>query len=676
MSKFDKYHINRKLLKNKILLFKIIGILLPFLILLLLEISLRIFHYGNNLNLFIEYSGNKNFYVLNPNASKKYFTNQNIATTGNSELFKKEKDTNTLRIFVLGESTTIGYPYFHNGSFHRWLQYRLMHTFANKNFEIINVSLTAVNSYTVLGFAKEIVNYKPDAILIYVGHNEYYGTLGVGSTNRIGSNPFVVNLILNLRNLRLVQLMTNLYETIAVSPVANSEGTRMKMMVSEGQIPYQSKLFYKGINQFRSNMDKTLSLFSNHRIPVFISNLVSNEKDIKPFVSFPVDSIRFPEFKKNFTLGQKAFENHDWPVAYQYLEKANQIYDAHALCNYYLGRLVYMHENWGKAKDFFFKAKELDGLRYRAPEEMNKIILQLCDKYQNVHLVDTKTRFEDWPSHHIIGNELILEHVHPNSMGYALLSDAFYETMKKTHFISVNKGTEMSFKQLLCCMPFGKVDSLSGVYKILKLKRSWPFSETMSQDTVKIETEEQKIAWGLALKQISWQDAMDSVYNYYINNHDLLDAKKITEAMVLEHPEDPAFYEKAAMLSGELKDYEDAVFYFKKAFYLSPSSDKAKYLFVINLKLDKPNDAIPYLDYSIQNTNDVNLKLIRDLTEEIILLKKSHINDSSNLLTLNQIAVKYFKMGNLEGASKYIDMILKTDHKNKEALSLLARIKK
>src|SRR6185295_802377 len=103
--------------KKRIFLFKVIGILLPFIILILIEGSLRIFHYGNNYSLFIEYKGDQNFLVLNPDASKKYFTNQAIATTGNEELFKKEKDVNTMRIFVLGESTTIGFPYFHNGSF-------------------------------------------------------------------------------------------------------------------------------------------------------------------------------------------------------------------------------------------------------------------------------------------------------------------------------------------------------------------------------------------------------------------------------------------------------------------------------------------------------------------------------------------------------------------------------
>jgi len=73
------------------LLFKIIAVSLPFVILLVAEISLRIFHYGENLDLFIEAAGRSDYLVLNPNASKRYFINQ-AAPTGNSELFKKIKE--------------------------------------------------------------------------------------------------------------------------------------------------------------------------------------------------------------------------------------------------------------------------------------------------------------------------------------------------------------------------------------------------------------------------------------------------------------------------------------------------------------------------------------------------------------------------------------------------------
>ncbi len=155
-----------KISGRRLWLFRLIALLIPFLFLFLLEVVLRLCNYGYDYSLFKTDSSDKNYYVMNPDASKKYFQNQTIATTGNEEIFKKIKDSNTVRIFVLGESTTIGYPYFHNGSFHRFLLYRLTHTMPDKNFEIINVSLTAVNSYTILGFAKQLINYQPDAVLI------------------------------------------------------------------------------------------------------------------------------------------------------------------------------------------------------------------------------------------------------------------------------------------------------------------------------------------------------------------------------------------------------------------------------------------------------------------------------------------------------------------------------
>ena len=108
-----------------------------------------------------------------------------------------------------------------------------------------------------------------------------------------------------------------------------------------------------------------------------------------------------------------------------------------------------------------------------------------------------------------------------------------------------------------------------------------------------------------------------------------------------------------------------------------PSFGYARTLFVIYLKIDRPEDALPYLNYAIQNnTSNLNLLPVRKCTGEIISLQKVMAHDSSNLPILNLIATTYLTMGNREGASKYIEMILKADPKNKEALALLGQIKK
>ncbi|HWK06366.1 MAG TPA: hypothetical protein VNS58_22160 [Puia sp.] len=679
--------------KTRTRLFTFISLLLPLLILFLLEMSLRLFHYGHDLSLFIEYPADKDFLVLNPDASRKYFANQENATTGNLELFRKKKEANTFRVFVLGESTTIGYPYFHNGSFHRWLQYRLMHEYPDKNFEIINLSLTAVNSYTVCGFAKDVVNYEPDAILIYTGHNEYYGAMGVGSTDRIGGNAAVINGVLALRRFRLTQLLTNVIEKITRvfgSHTAKAGKTRMEAMAGDQQITYGSPLFNRGIDQFRSNMEETLRLLEKRQVPVFFSNLVSNERDLPPFISIPPDSGKFPGFAKNYANGLTAWENKDTAAAGRFFEEAGREYQSHAGCNYYLGCLAYRRGDSVQAKEYFSKAKELDALRFRAPDSINAIILQLCHKYKNTHWVDTRTAFEARSKYAIIGDELLLEHVHPNLMGYALLSDVFYETMKKQGLLSFHPEKEMSFRQLLQDMPITKVDSLAGAYRVFNLKRSWPFRDEKSGnggpldsalparslgDSLNPRSEEERLAYELMLKETNWPAATDSLYDYYISRQDWSDARKVIEGLVLEHPTEEPFYEKTANLCGKLKEQENAVFYFKKSFSLSPSFEKARKIFVLFLQLDRPGDAMPYLDYAIQNNSSgMNLIPVRKFAAEILQLQQISGKDTANLPVLNQIADKYFKMGNREGALKYLEKVLKADPGNKEALALQNRL--
>jgi lysophospholipase L1-like esterase len=381
--------------KNRGLIFGIISLLIPFLFLGIFEGGLRLFGYGHDLGLFVESSERPGFLVMNPHASEKYFGDPENATTGNFEEFSKKKGEGTCRIFVLGESTTIGYPYFYNGSFHRWLQYRLQHSYPNLNFEIINVALTAVNSYTVLGFGREVMKYEPDAVMIYTGHNEYYGAMGVGSTNAIHGNRFLINTLLKLRELRLVQLFNRSWHGLKRLFAGNKKGQReglMKRMAEGQKIPYDSEIYKQGVRQFETNMDELLALLTKQNIPVFVSNLVSNEKDLPPFISE---------------------ENGDGSAKNQYQQAT----------------LAYEKGDFAKARSLFVKAKELDLLRFRAPEAINETIVKLIQKYPGSHLADTKSLYEKNSPGGIVGKETLLEHVHPNLFGYALLSDAFYQSL-------------------------------------------------------------------------------------------------------------------------------------------------------------------------------------------------------------------------------------------------------
>ena len=53
--------------------------------------------------------------------------------------------------------------------------------FPERKIEVVTTAMSAVSTYTLLDFSREILEQRPDAVVIYAGHNEYVGVLGVGS---------------------------------------------------------------------------------------------------------------------------------------------------------------------------------------------------------------------------------------------------------------------------------------------------------------------------------------------------------------------------------------------------------------------------------------------------------------------------------------------------------------
>ena len=116
MDKSDKS--NKKGLSSKRrFAYKTISILFPLLLLMFIELVLRLIGVGNNYELFVtrEVDG-REYYVMNDKLGAKYFTNIPYNQTQNRH-FIKEKPENLLRIFALGSSTVVGFPYAPNIAF-------------------------------------------------------------------------------------------------------------------------------------------------------------------------------------------------------------------------------------------------------------------------------------------------------------------------------------------------------------------------------------------------------------------------------------------------------------------------------------------------------------------------------------------------------------------------------
>lgn len=632
---------SQQLSKRKSFLFKIGAFLFAILILTAFEGALRSLNYGSDYALFIEDPNNTSKLTFNPHVSTKYFSNNDTATSGIPFSFQKEKDPDTFRIFILGASTGIGYPYRYNGGFHNWLEYGLQRSYPRQKFEIINLSLTAINSYTLLDFTKQLVDYEPDAVLIYAGHNEYYGALGVASTNSIGKSPWLVNTYIKLKTLRTTQLIANTvysFNNKKLNETAANE-TLMKKMVKDQRIPFDSELYHEGIVQFETNLEDILELLNNNNIPTFLSTIVSNVKDVKPFIS---DSI-----------GESVSAN-------AFFGKAQE---------------TYASNNFDASNKNFIKAKEFDMLRFRAPEKINTCIESLSSKYSNIVLVNSYDAFVKESPHGIIGNELLLEHVHPNVKGYALLGFSFYKALVSSSLLKNEANITFDFKELWDDMPITVLDSVTGNYEVLMLKQGWPYYETMpiiQSDSLSVP---ELIAGRLAIQKITWDEASQSLFRYYSDAKEDENALKVIEAVALKHPQDASYYEQAGNLAAKLNQSGKTSYLYNMAFSIEPSMEMAKRISRKLIENGFFNEALPYLESIKQEEPDNTFATqLYDISRRIKDLQANESNIKNDADIGIKLAENFILIGNTDKASLYLKTVLKHHPMNEKALKLLDKI--
>lgn len=621
---------------NNTFWFKLIAMVLPFVLLVLIELLLRVFNVGYNVDLFIEHPENPEYLIFNPNVSRRYFVNEANATRGFIEPFKKEKEEGTIRIFVQGGSSAYGFPYENNGSFHRMLQYMFNMDVQEQKVEIINLSLTAVNSYTLVDFANEIAVQNPDAVFIYAGHNEYYGALGVGSSSKLGANPLLVKLGIQFRKLRMGQFLMKLFLPSAKSSESDIGENLMKRMVAQQSIPEDSELFRKGIAQFENNMKVLLQRYQKNNIPVYLGTVVSNLKDQPPFVSDSTAS----------------------PNADDYFAKANQQLEV---------------QYYGQAKQNFKAAKDADMLRFRAPEEINESLKKLAEE-NDVYLVDVEKKFEKNASHGIIGEELILEHLHPNLYGYYLLALSFYEGyMQFGLYNHGNEYTPLPYQKL----PLTEMDSLFGAYTNLILRSGWPFNESMPDINVTGKSMPEVLAGGLVVKEIEWEEAMKKLAKHYLEQKDYKNLLKTAESLALAFPLNANYQNRAAQYAANLKQHYVAFKYYSRNFQLQPSMKGLANVVKAGLSGESYLRVLYFL--GTKEVKQLNNPMVDKIKKDVSALNdlwSANVKAPGNVEILQGLASGHYKFGSLYRAKEFATRLNKIDPENKTALEIIKRTEK
>lgn len=559
--------------------FRRIALSLPVLFFLFLELGLRLFNYGGNLDLFITAPGEyAEYWRCNPHVGRRFFFRQSTVPDPPNDYFLKEKPENGYRLFALGGSTTAGYPYGNNVMFPRILQIRLADAFPDHHIEVINTGMTAINSYTLYDFLDEILEQDPDALLIYAGHNEFYGALGAGSTESLGKIPGFVKFYLKLQRFKTFLLVRDVLGTLKnwldrllfEGSVRDPSATLMERMVAEQTIPYGSENYQLGKRQFESNLRDILRKARAAGVRVLVSELVSNVRDMKPFISVATDSL---------------------PPADEVYAQARQ----------------FEHQGaYERARQNYYWAKDLDALRFRATEEFNAIIHRVAGEF-GAAVVPMKADFEAASEHGLIGDRLMLEHLHPNVDGYFLMADAFFDAMREHGFITESWDTTRIkpaayFRQN---WGFTVLDAAYADLRIRVLKGNWPFQPKAVPNRALADYRPATAAESLAVKiwmneGLNLERAHVALAERYEQAGNLQAAYEEYRALIHATPLNVSPYLRAANCLIKMKRLAEALPLLENSLELEKNAFAYKWIGQIRLNNAEVEASIPYLEQAVK----------------------------------------------------------------------------
>lgn len=452
--------------------FTLVALAIPVLFFVLAEAILRLAGVGAEYPLFIANPQQPDYQLANPQVIKRFFGDPDDAPSMQIETvyFRTKKPANGLRIFVQGGSSAAGFPYGFGASLTGMLEQRLRRSFPEREIEVVNTAMSAVNSYTLLDFADEIIEQQPDAVLVYAGHNEYLGILGVGSNFLGGQSPAATRVYLKLRRLRLFQLLQGAFAGLAPGDAETTRraargggGTMMSRVAAEQHIRYGSPLFDAGVSQFRHNLKALVQRYQEAGVPVYVGTLVSNEKGQPPF---------------NSGL-HPATDREQWHALYQSAQSEGTVAAAKALLAlddssadalFLLGEAAWDAGEYDAARRAFQAARDHDELRFRAPGVFNDIIREA-----GARVVEAEDAVRVAAAHGIFDTDLVLEHVHPSLRGYFLLADAYYDALVADG-VAGTATAAVDDEQAWLEVPVSEVDRIFSEYKIARITSHWPFS--------------------------------------------------------------------------------------------------------------------------------------------------------------------------------------------------------
>jgi tetratricopeptide (TPR) repeat protein len=424
----------RTLTGRRLWCFRLGALGLPFVLLVLLELGLRLFGYGYPTAFFSEWTardGRK--YLCNSDTFSSRFFPPGLERWASPFVIPAEKPADVRRIFIFGESAAMGDPEPAYGA-SRYLEVLLRNRFPGQEFEIVNLGITAVNSHVILPIAKECSTQHGDIWIIYMGNNEMVGPFGAATIFGWRAPPLpIVRSYLAIQRTRVGQLLVAGLRRFNHRNRSQAWGG-MRMFLQNQVAPTDShkETVYRS---FATNLRDITGAGLDSGAKVILSTVSVNLRDCPPFASFTnrqLSAEQLEQFQNYYAEGLQAEHGGNCNQALQNFAQAAGLDPHCADVQFHWADGLLALSN-ASARDHFQLACDNDALPFRADVRINGAIRTLGQTLGGDRLVlcDAEKELQQATSSGAAGDESFFEHVHFNFDGNYRLARAWAESVAR-----------------------------------------------------------------------------------------------------------------------------------------------------------------------------------------------------------------------------------------------------
>lgn len=417
--------------RRKLWCFRLVALIgIPLLFFGVLELGLRLAGFGYPTSFLLTSSNHNEATLIQNDRFGWRFFGPRMARQPFATSIPREKPSDTIRVFVFGESAAYGDPQPRFG-LPRMLDAMLSARHPDKKFEVVNAAMTGINSHVIRPLARDCTEAHADVWVIYMGNNEVVGPFGAGTVfgNQAAPLP-LIHALLALKSTRTGQLLDTFRQSAQKSAGTGEwEGLKMFVNYKLAETDPRVQADYRNFNQ---NLEDIIAAGKNSGAKIVLSTMAVNLKDCAPFASLHRSDLspsQSNDWIRFFDAGSKAQQSGDLHQALTNYDQAEVIDGTYAELHFRRAECELALNDGAAAKKEFVAARDLDALRFRCDSRLNEVIRQHA--VGDITFADGEQALADASLNSIPGVDYFYEHVHLNFRGNYILARALAEKVEK-----------------------------------------------------------------------------------------------------------------------------------------------------------------------------------------------------------------------------------------------------